>query len=128
MENIEGFYNSFYLVYEYVIKFAVIVIEIISAGIICFTIIRSLIRLFRKTENVGLEVSDGIALALEFKLGSEVLRTLIVRDIKELLILGSIIVLMAALSIFIQWEIKNLLKNKTPATLKEPDKEKNKIV
>lgn len=120
----ETFYNSFYSVYEYVIKFAVIIIEMISAGIICYTIIKSLIRLFKGYENIGLEVSEGIALALEFKLGSEVLRTLIVRDMKELLILGSIIVLMAALSVFIQWEIKNLLKNKTPAPLKPTEDKK----
>ncbi len=126
MEHLKAFYDSFYSVYEYIIKYTIIAIEMISAGIICFTIVKSLVRLCQHKENVGLEVSEGIALALEFKLGSEVLRTLIVRAMDELLILGSIIVLMAALSVFIQWEIKNLLKNKTPTALKEPGAEKTK--
>ncbi len=107
----EAFLKNFNSIYEYIISFAVIIIELISAGIICFTIIKSLINLLRGKEDIRLEVSEGIALALEFKLGSEVLRTLIVRDLKELAILGIIIVLMAALSIFVQWGIKNEHKN-----------------
>lgn len=107
----DAFFNQFNSIYEYIIKFAVIIIELISAGIICFTIIKSLINLIRGKEDIRLEVSEGIALALEFKLGSEVLRTLIVRELKELAILGIIIVLMAALSIFVQWGIKNEHKN-----------------
>ena len=49
--------------------------------------------------------AEGIALALEFKLGGEVLRTVIVREWTELLILGAIIALRGALTLLIHWEI-----------------------
>jgi len=52
-------------------------------------------------------LAQGIALALEFKLGGEVLRTVIVREWNELLILGGIILLRGALTFLIHWEIKN---------------------
>ena len=51
-----------------------------------------------------LELAHGIALALEFKLGGEVLRTVIVREWTELLILGAIIALRGALTLLIHWE------------------------
>ena len=45
-------------------------------------------------------------MGLEFKLGSEILRTVIVRDLSEIAIVGCIIVLRAALTFLIHWEIK----------------------
>lgn len=124
----EAFFTKFDEIYEYIIRFAVIMIELISAGIICFTIIKSLINLIRGKNDIRLEVSEGIALALEFKLGSEVLRTLIVRELQELAILGIIIVLMAALSIFVQWGIKNEQKNARIATTKKSETSDKKAV
>lgn len=51
-------------------------------------------------------LAQGIALSLEFKLGGEVLRTVIVREWSELAILGAVIVLRGALTFLIHWEIK----------------------
>ena len=64
-----------------------------------------------------LDLAEGIALALEFKMGGEVLRTVVVREWRELGILGAIIILRGLLTFLIHWEIKNekedLLKVKT---------------
>ena len=60
-----------------------------------------------KRDGVRLQLAQGIALALEFKLGGEVLRTVVVREWSELGILGAIIGLRAALTLLIHWEIKN---------------------
>ena len=40
-------------------------------------------------------------------MGAEIVNTVIVRDIKELLILGLVILIRAVLAILIHWEIKN---------------------
>ena len=53
------------------------------------------------------ELAEGIALALEFKMGGEVLRTVAVREWSELGILGAIITLRGLLTFLIHWEIKN---------------------
>jgi uncharacterized membrane protein len=58
-----------------------------------------------------LELAEGIALALEFKIGGELLRTVIVREWTELLILGAVIALRAALTFLIHWEINLEKKN-----------------
>ena len=52
-------------------------------------------------------MAEGIALSLEFKMGSEVLRTVVVREWEELGILGAVILLRGLLTFLIHWEIKN---------------------
>ena len=47
-----------------------------------------------------------MSLGLEFKLGSEILRTVVVREFTELLVVAGIIVLRAALTFLIHWEIR----------------------
>ena len=46
-------------------------------------------------------------MGLSFKLGGEILRTVIVRDFTEVALVGCIIVLRAALNILLHWEIRN---------------------
>lgn len=51
-------------------------------------------------------------MGLEFKLGSEILRTVIVRDWHEIGTVAGIIALRAALTFLIHWEIKEEEKEK----------------
>ena len=79
--------------------------ELAGISILLITVAKAIIGYFRKSEHLRLDLAEGIALALEFKLGGEVLRTVIVREWTELLILGAIIVLRGALTLLIHWEI-----------------------
>jgi len=94
--------------FELLVKYSIILLEFIGSAIIVYTAIVALIRLFRsKKDGIRLYLAQGIALALEFKLGSEVLRTVIVREFGELLIAGAIVLLRATMTFLIHWEIKN---------------------
>ena len=53
-----------------------------------------------------LSLADGLATGLEFKLGGEILRTLVVRDMQEIAVLGAIVALRVAMALMIYWEIK----------------------
>ncbi len=79
--------------------------ELAGIGILLITVVKAVVGYFRKNDNLRLDLAEGIALALEFKLGGEVLRTVIVREWTELLILGAIIALRGALTLLIHWEI-----------------------
>lgn len=79
--------------------------ELAGIAILLITVAKAIMGYFRKMENLRLDLAEGIALALEFKLGGEVLRTVIVREWTELLILGAIIALRGALTLLIHWEI-----------------------
>ena len=94
---------------EQVVHFAaeigITLIELAGIAILLITATKGIIGYFKKDEHLRLNLAEGIALALEFKLGGEVLRTVIVREWTELLILGAIIVLRGALTLLIHWEI-----------------------
>jgi len=94
-------------IFELLVKYGIVLLEFTGFAIIMVTAVKALINLFRKKAGVRLDLAQGIALALEFKLGSEVLRTVIVRSWQELLIAGAIVVLRAAITFLIHWEIKN---------------------
>lgn len=82
-----------------------ILMELSGICILMITAVFSLLRYFRRDEHLRLKLGQGIALALEFKLGGEVLRTVLVREWRELLILGAVIILRGVLTLLIQWEI-----------------------
>ncbi|MCH5153511.1 MAG: DUF1622 domain-containing protein [Clostridiales bacterium] len=98
-ELVEQYFDIF-------IKYIVLLIELIGTIILIYAVVSAIIGLFKHQKHVRLKLAEGIALALEFKIGGELLRTVIVRDWEELLILGAIILLRAALTFLIQWEIK----------------------
>lgn len=59
----------------------------------------------RRISGVRLSLARALALGLEFKLGGEILRTVVVRTMDEVLILGAIVVLRGFLNLIIHWEI-----------------------
>ena len=69
--------------------------------------------------NVTISLGKALALALEFKMGAEIVNTVIVRDLNELGILAVVVAIRALLAILIHWEIK--VENKESKE-KEEDK------
>lgn len=133
----EGVFRSIEGYFDIIVNYLILLIEFIGVAILCYAIIAAVIGLFKRQKHVRLKLAEGIALSLEFKMGGELLRTVIVRKWDELLILGSIILLRAALTFLIQWEIKIERKNgdmsdlelhdiKTPLTNDLDDKKSRK--
>lgn len=93
-------------IFVQVVNYAILVSELAGVTILIYTLVKAFIGWTRRKRGIRLYLAQGIALALEFKLGGEVLRTVIVREWDELIILGAIILLRAALTFLIHWEIK----------------------
>ncbi|MEE3351457.1 MAG: DUF1622 domain-containing protein [Saccharofermentanaceae bacterium] len=126
----EEIYQSSEVVLRYIVEFSTLLLELFGICILVFSAIKSFVFWIRRDDSIRLQLAQGIALALEFKLGGEVLRTVVVREWAELGILGAIILLRATLTFLIHWEIKNekkalapKLAKKAEAEKKEPDKE-----
>ncbi len=111
MENI---YLASENILRYFVEFSTLLLELFGICILVFTAIKSFVFWLKKDDSIRLQLAQGIALALEFKLGGEVLRTVVVREWAELGILGAIIALRAALTFLIHWEIKNEEKALAP--------------
>ena len=93
-------------VVQFIAQLGIGVAELAGIAILVITAVRGFINYFRKDEHIRLHLAQGIALALEFKLGGEVLRTVVVRQWTELAILGAVIVLRAVLTLLLHWEIR----------------------
>ena len=93
--------------FEVIAQCGVLFLECIGVVVLLSAAVRSIAGCLRKDPHVRLVLAQGIALALEFKLGGEILRTVVVRDMSEIMQVGAIILLRAALTFLIHWEIKN---------------------
>ena len=81
--------------------------ELVGVFIIIAAGVKGVVNFIRRDPTVRLQLAQGMALGLEFKLGSEILRTVIVRELSELARVAAIIAVRAALTFLIHWEIKN---------------------
>ncbi len=99
-------YQTIEGIFKEAINYAILLFEMAGVIILIVTLVKSFIGWVKSNPDVKLFLGQGIALALEFKLGAEVLRTVVVREWSELMLLGAIIVLRAAITFLIHWEIK----------------------
>lgn len=102
----DPFYEKFEEIFSAIVNYAIILIELIGTAILVIGVIKAVIGIFKKTAHLRLDLAESIALSLEFKMGGELLRTVIVRNTQELIMLGAIVLLRAAMTFLIQWEIK----------------------
>lgn len=108
-------FDAFLAVYEDILhvlaQATVHTLEIIGISIVIFGSIKVLYQYIKsmidKTTpaNAVIALGRNLALALEFKMGAEIVNTVIVRELEELLILGIVILLRAVLAVLIHWEI-----------------------
>ncbi len=89
-----------------VVNIGIHLFELAGVVIILWTGCRGFYHWIRKNPKLRLQLAEGMALGLEFKLGSEILRTVILREFKEVLFVAAIIAVRAALTVLIHWEIK----------------------
>ena len=101
---------------------SMLLFEYIGVGIIVYTGIISFIAYMKRDSLTRLKLAKGMAMGLEFKLGGEILRTVVMRDFTEILLVGSIILLRAMLTFLIHWEIKNE-ESEHPNGIAHPDLE-----
>ena len=90
-----------------IVEISIVLCELFGVPVLVYTAIKCFILWIKHADTIRLFMAEGIALALTFKMGGEVLRTVVVRTWDELGILGAIIVLRGLLTFLIQWEIQN---------------------
>lgn len=127
MNFAETFMGGYEGILHLVAEITIITLELIGILIILIGAYKSIIRLFlnlrhtpHKT-NIIIDLGKALALALEFKMGAEIVKTVIVRDLKELGILAIVIIIRAALAVLIHWEMKNERKAEAEEALEKKE-------
>lgn len=101
----------------YLVPIFVTLLELVGVFIIAFGSLKSLIIFFKTgfdVDNVEMKQSlaQSLALSLEFKMGAEILKSIIVKTPQELIVLAAIIVLRVMLTFVIHWEIQTTHEDK----------------
>ncbi|WP_077612397.1 DUF1622 domain-containing protein [Clostridium sp. Marseille-P2415] len=99
VENLE-------LILRQVVDMTILLFEFMGVIVIILAGLRGIYDYIKHNPEIRLNLAQGMALGLEFKLGSEILRTVVVRELSEVAVVAAIIVLRAALTFLIHWEIK----------------------
>ena len=89
-----------------IVDYAILLFEFVGVIVLIVTGLRGVYQYIKKDPLTKLNLAKGMAMGLEFKLGSEILRTVVVREMSELAIVAAIIAVRAALTLLIHWEIK----------------------
>jgi uncharacterized membrane protein len=68
-----------------------------------------------KNYPVQYNLASGMSTALAFKMAAEILKTVLVHDLSELLILGAIVLLRGAMSLLLHFELKHSKQDRAAA-------------
>ena len=126
LENVIAQYKDFlYLLAE----IAASTLELIGILIIIIGSVRALYRLVqclvkKYPFHVVVDLGKALSLALEFKMGAEIIKTVIIHNLEELAILGVVIVIRALLAFIIHWEMRIEEKEVAPEEKRDPAEKK----
>ncbi len=107
----EAFVHGYEDILHNLAEVSALTLEFIGVLIIIIGSAKSLVHLGHglirhRTINIVVELGKTLALALEFKMGAEIIKTVIVHDLNELAVLGVVIAIRALLAFLIHWEMK----------------------
>ncbi|NMB42784.1 MAG: DUF1622 domain-containing protein [Clostridiales bacterium] len=91
----------------YAVELGTFFFEFVGVAILLISGVRGIIGYISKDKLVDTRLARGLASGLEFLLGGEILHTVLVRDIKELAMIGGLILLRGILTLFIHYDIKS---------------------
>lgn len=88
------------------------VLEVIGILIIGYSAILAFIRYcqlkFKEPDSeLKLQLAHGMTLGLEFLLAGEILKTIVARDIMELIAVGGLVIIRSLITLLLHWELKN---------------------
>lgn len=129
---IENFADNFN---EFLVPFAEItsgLLELIGILIIFVGSCRALVRLLKCMKNkqplhIVVDLGQALSLALEFKMGAEIIKTVIIHNLEELAILGIVIIIRALLAVLIHWEMRLEEKSRIAETAIEVQTEQRDV-
>lgn len=95
-------------IHEYVELLAILgidILEILSIIIVVASAIVAFYNLIKKGLKAKIYLLNGLSLGLTFKLGSEILRTITVHNMEEILQIAALIAIKCAMTVLISWEL-----------------------
>lgn len=107
----ENFLIHYKEILYFIAEIAASTLEYIGVFIVIVGSCRALIRLLKCLVkklpfHVAVDLGKALSMALEFKVGAELIKTVIIHNMEELLILAIVIIVRALLAFIIYWEMR----------------------
>ena len=107
----DAFLHGYHDILKNIANVSIYTLELIGIIVVIIGAVRAVVQAIRaanhkESQNLVITLGKHLALALEFKMGAEIIKTVIIENISELLVLAFVIALRAALALLIHWEIK----------------------
>ena len=111
MPILSSFISGYEGLVHYIAEMVVCTLEFIGIIIVVVGSLRALatygISIKKKQPaNIVIGLGRALSVALEFKMGAEIVNTVIIRDLRELAVLVIVILIRALLAFIIHWEMK----------------------
>lgn len=108
--------NILNTVIETVLPYIIAILELMGIFVVTWSGIKSFLHyvqnsFFKKHYELQFDLANGLATALEFKMAAEILKTVLIREMRELIILGAIIILRALVTLILHFEMKGSKHN-----------------
>jgi len=115
---------------EKIIPYIAGVLEVIGVLVVVISALGAVIRLINEKldfskEEIKTKFSMGLAFALEFKLGAEIIKTVVVKNLDEFYILAAVTILRMIIGFVIHSEVKSEKKVKEIGRIANKIKEKS---
>ena len=103
--------NVIHDIMNIVLPYIISILEIMGIFIVTWSVIKEfweyIQNTFMKKElDIQFNLAVGLATGLEFKMAAEILKTVIIQSLDELIVLGAVILIRALMSVLIHFEIK----------------------
>ncbi len=97
---------------EKIIPYIAGTLEVIGVLVVVISALRAILKLLNvkldfSKEEIKIKFSMGLALALEFKLGAEIIKTVVVKSLDEFYILAAVTILRMIIGFVIHSEVKS---------------------
>ncbi len=96
--------------FHHLVEWCVLILEFFGTSVLIVSGVSSIVKWLKKSPDVRTTISQGILLALSFKMGGEVLRTVIITEPVEMFTIFGIIILRGIVAGLIYWEITKEIK------------------
>ena len=103
MEAVIGFLET---LVQRIAELCIPLVQLVGIVILMESAIRAAVAVLKRKERIGVQLAHGLALALEFMLGAEVLHIVLAHDWKELGVLGIGVVIHILLTVLLRQEVK----------------------
>ena len=88
-------------------EIAVLLFEILATFLVFCTGVKGITLLLQRKKGISLMLLKGFSVGLTFLLGAEVIKTIVLANTTDLLIVGGIVLMRVALSVLVYWEMEH---------------------